>query len=96
MEVSDQLPKKVVLPRQSQQPGCGATPPTNEWGTGFFFFPSVKQLAFEIDHFQLASGKVRNEQSYISTPHIRLHDIFNIKVFFFNQLSIFLVLALLL
>ena len=55
--------------------------PANQWvGTGFFF-PSVKQLAFEIDHFQLASGKVKSEQSYIYTPYIRLHDIFNIKVF---------------
>jgi hypothetical protein len=63
--------QQIFLFSKTFRPALGPTQPPIKWIPGFF--AGVKHLGYEVDRSPPFSAEVKNEWSYISTPHICLH-----------------------
>jgi hypothetical protein len=50
------------------------------------FFPGVKESRCEVDHSPPCCAEVKNEWSYTSTPHTRIHGVEMENFVFFSSL----------
>ena len=69
-------------PSKSEEILSSPKRPDRLWGSPVFLSHGyqgsvsvVKRLVFDFNHSALSSTTIKNDRSYTSTPHIRLHDL---------------------